>query len=34
VRYLAGNPWKAVNDPKVIERETAMQIQRAIFTDR
>jgi hypothetical protein len=30
VRYLAGNPWKAVNDHKVVERETAMQIQRAL----
>jgi site-specific recombinase XerC len=33
VRYLAGKPWKAVNDPKVVERETAMQIQRALPAD-
>ena len=33
VRYLAGNPWKAVNDPQVVERETAMQIQRALPAD-
>jgi integrase len=33
VRYLAGNPWKAVNDPKIVERETAMQIQRALPAD-
>jgi integrase len=33
VRYLAGNPWKAVNDPKVVQRETAMQIQRALPAD-
>jgi integrase len=33
VRYLAGNPWKAVNDPRVVERETAMQIQRALPAD-
>jgi len=33
VRYLADNPWKAVNDPKVVQRETAMQIQRALPAD-
>jgi integrase len=33
VRYLAGNPWKAVNDPKIVQRETAMQIQRALPVD-
>ena len=33
VRYLAGNRWKAVNDPKVVQRETAMQIQRALSAD-
>jgi integrase len=33
VRYLAGNPWKAVNDPPVIQRETAMQIERALPAD-
>jgi integrase len=30
VRYLAGNPWKAVNDPAVIKRERAMKIERAL----
>ncbi|VXC90599.1 Integrase (fragment) [Burkholderia sp. 8Y] len=30
VRYLAGNPWKAVNDPVVIKRERAMRIERAL----
>jgi integrase len=30
VRYLAGNPWKAVNDPIVIKRERAMKIERAL----
>jgi integrase len=30
VRYLAGNPWKAVNDPVVIKRERAMKIERAL----
>ncbi|SAL49335.1 integrase [Caballeronia concitans] len=30
VRYLAGNPWKAVNDPVVIKRERAMKIKRAL----
>jgi integrase len=33
VRYLAGNPWKAVNDPKIVHRETAMQIHRALPAD-
>jgi integrase len=33
VRYLAGNPWKAVNDPKIVARETAMQIHRALPAD-
>jgi integrase len=33
VRYLAGNPWKAVNDQKIVQRETAMQIQRALPAD-
>jgi len=33
VRYLAGNPWKAVNDPKIVLRETAMQIHRALPAD-
>jgi integrase len=33
VRYLAGNPWKAVNDPTIVQRETAMQIRRALPAD-
>ncbi|CAB3774486.1 hypothetical protein [Paraburkholderia humisilvae] len=30
VRYLAGNPWKAVKDPVVVEREVDMDIGRAL----
>ncbi|MDR5748744.1 site-specific integrase [Caballeronia sp. LZ029] len=30
VRYLAGNPWKAVNDPMVIKRERPIKIERAL----
>ncbi|WP_310397616.1 phage integrase family protein [Caballeronia sp. LP006] len=30
VRYLAGNPWKAVNDPAVVKRASAMKIERAL----
>jgi integrase len=30
VRYLAGNPWTAVNDPPVVQRASAMQIERAL----
>lgn len=30
VRYLAGNPWKAVNDPVVMKRASAMKIERAL----
>jgi hypothetical protein len=30
VRYFAGNPWKAVNDPVVIKRERAIKIERAL----
>ncbi|WP_350029457.1 hypothetical protein [Caballeronia sp. GAWG1-5s-s] len=30
VRYLAGNPWKAVNDPVVVKRERAIKIERAL----
>jgi hypothetical protein len=33
VRYLTGNPWKAVNDPRVVQRQTTMQIQRALPAD-
>ncbi len=33
VRYLAGNPWKAVNDPPVIQRASAMKIERALPAD-
>ncbi|CAB3770761.1 tyrosine-type recombinase/integrase [Paraburkholderia humisilvae] len=30
VRYLAGNPWKAVKDPVVVEREVDVDIGRAL----
>ncbi|WP_309243996.1 tyrosine-type recombinase/integrase [Caballeronia sp. EK] len=30
VRYLAGNPWKAVHDPVVVKRERPMKIERAL----
>lgn len=30
VRYLAGNPWKAVNDPMVVKRERPIKIERAL----
>jgi integrase len=30
VRYLASNPWKAVTDPLVVERERDMKIERAL----
>jgi integrase len=30
VRYLAGNPWTAVNDPSVVRRAHAMKIGRAL----
>jgi integrase len=30
VRYLAGNPWKAVNDPVVVKQASAMKIERAL----
>lgn len=30
VRYLAGNPWKAVRDPVVITREAGMQVEKAL----
>jgi integrase len=33
VRYLAGNPWIAVNDPQVIQRASAMKIERALPAD-
>ncbi|SAL80957.1 integrase [Caballeronia terrestris] len=33
VRYLAGNPWIAVNDPPVIQRVSAMKIERALPAD-
>ncbi|MEM5387871.1 site-specific integrase [Paraburkholderia phymatum] len=33
VRYLAGNPWTAVNDPPVIRRASAMRIERALPAD-
>ncbi|WP_309491422.1 phage integrase family protein [Trinickia mobilis] len=33
VRYLDGNPWKAVKDPPVVEREVPIQVGRAIPGD-
>ncbi|WP_321896819.1 hypothetical protein [Burkholderia cepacia] len=30
VRYLAGNPWTAVNDPPIVTRERQLQVDRAI----
>ena len=33
VPYLAGNPWKAINDPKIVQHESAMQIHRALPAD-
>ncbi|WP_250537160.1 site-specific integrase [Caballeronia sp. AZ10_KS36] len=30
VRYLAGNPWRAVSDPVVIERENVLKVERAL----
>jgi hypothetical protein len=33
VRYLAGNPWKAVNDPRVVKREGGIRIDRALPGD-
>ncbi|WP_244831983.1 phage integrase family protein [Caballeronia sp. TF1N1] len=30
VRYLAGNPWVAVNDPPIIRRANSMKIDRAL----
>ncbi|MFM0091663.1 site-specific integrase [Paraburkholderia sediminicola] len=30
VRYLAGNPWAAVTDPVVVEREAKLRVERAI----
>jgi hypothetical protein len=33
VRYLAGNPWTAINDPPVVQRASAMKIERALPAD-
>ncbi|WP_257825038.1 site-specific integrase [Burkholderia glumae] len=33
VRYLAGNPWVAVTDPKPVKRATKLQVQRALPID-
>lgn len=33
VRYLAGNPWTAVSDPVVIERENLLKVERALPAD-
>jgi hypothetical protein len=30
VRYLAGNPWHAMQDPATITRETAIRVERAL----
>lgn len=30
VRYLDGNPWMAVSDPIVVQRENEIQVQRAL----
>nr|WP_250495365.1 phage integrase family protein [Caballeronia sp. GAWG1-1] len=30
VRYLAGNPWVAVNDPPIVRRANSMKIDRAL----
>lgn len=30
VRYLVGNPWKAVKDPKAVRRINTMQIEKAL----
>ncbi|WP_133118015.1 site-specific integrase [Burkholderia ubonensis] len=30
VRYLAGNPWTAVNDPPVVVRERKLKVERAL----
>jgi hypothetical protein len=30
MRYLAGIPWTAVNDPPVVQRASAMKIERAL----
>ena len=32
VRYLMGNPWKEVNDPKTIKRITKIRIEKALQT--
>ncbi|HDR9056982.1 TPA: site-specific integrase [Burkholderia vietnamiensis] len=33
VRYLAGNPWVGVADPKLLKRATLLQVQRALPID-
>ena len=33
VRYLAGSPWAAVNDPKVVQQVETMDIDRALPKD-
>lgn len=33
VRYLAGNPWLAVKDPRTVKRRNAMQVERALRSD-
>ncbi|AQH05247.1 integrase (plasmid) [Burkholderia sp. KK1] len=33
VRYLAGNPWSAVSDPVIVERENLLKVERALPAD-
>ncbi|SAK63437.1 integrase [Caballeronia glebae] len=33
VRYLAGNPWTAVSDPVIVERENLLKVERALPAD-
>ena len=33
VRYIGGNPWSAVTDPKTLTREVEVQVERALSTD-
>jgi integrase/recombinase XerD len=33
VRYLAGNPWRAVTDPATVKRARKLQVERALSLD-
>lgn len=33
VRYLAGNPWRAVTDPVIVRRVRKLQVERALSLD-